>query len=86
MKIVKFKNGRYGIRRGFFGFYQFKDLRNQPYWWRKSNRYIYECQTHDFERVKEIFYILTDIGVPVSKKDEPDIHCKEDDEIGRWEV
>lgn len=34
MKIVKFKNGKFGVRRGFMpGFYSFLDMKDGEFWW-----------------------------------------------------
>ena len=33
MKIVKFEDGTYGIRKGPPSNYQFADLRDNEYWW-----------------------------------------------------
>lgn len=61
MKIVKFNNGTYGIRRWFFG-YQFKDLET-AFWWRVGSKWIMHCQGEK-EKVIEIFNQKTDYGVP----------------------
>ena len=42
MKIVKFRSGKYAIRRGIF-FYGYKDLRSLGFWWGRYSRYVGDC-------------------------------------------
>lgn len=39
MKIVKFKDGTFGVRKGFFWHYQYLDVSSESYWW-NSTKYI----------------------------------------------
>ena len=47
MKIVKFKDGTYGVRRlSLFG-YEYKDFRNPQFWWLRNSQYFPDCHgTH----------------------------------------
>lgn len=62
MKIVQFKNGKYGLRKGWHKFnYKYKDLssslRNSNningFWWSRDNMYFKDCEG-TLERVKHI--------------------------------
>ena len=62
MEIVKFKNGKYGIRkrslwdRLFKKEGVFRDFKPQIYKWRKSDdSYFYDCQLDSFDEVVNIF-------------------------------
>lgn len=61
MKLVKFKNGKYGVRRGFI-YYQF--LSSNGFWWPKSQAEQFELE-HTKEKAEELFNSLTDKGEPV---------------------
>ena len=70
MEIVKFKNGKFGIRkRTFFDklFYRqgtFRDfhptLSGTTLWRNPSNRFFYDCQTYNIDEARELFYRLND--------------------------
>ena len=70
MRIVKFKNGKYAIRRWMFG-WQYKDLRTpgnmSPWWWGRHENWFCDCVTDDLELVKRIFYERTDRGTPIGR-------------------
>lgn len=61
MKLVKFKNGKYGVRRGFI-YYQF--LSSNGIWWSKNAAQQFELE-HTKEEAIELFRLLSDIGEPV---------------------
>lgn len=62
MKIVRFKNGKYGIRRFnvFRMKHEFKDLKDE-YWWEQGSRLMPHCQGSE-EAVREVFDMITDKG------------------------
>lgn len=62
MKLVKFKNGKYGIRRTTLFGYQF--LSNNANWWGKGKANDFELE-HTEEKARELLYLLTDKGEPV---------------------
>lgn len=43
MKIVKWADGTYSVRRWFL-YYEYKDLRSYSYWWGKSSWYLSSCK------------------------------------------
>lgn len=54
MKTVRFENGSYGIRKGYWiTGYRFVDLCNIKYSWKMSSFYFIECQG-TLDRVKEV--------------------------------
>lgn len=68
-KIVRFKNGKYGVLRGgwFLMGYSFLDLVSKDHWWTKPNHIVAYAQgTH--EQAKEALESLHDTGEEV--KDE----------------
>lgn len=52
MKLVKFNDGTFGVRRGWF-FYQFADKQDQFYWWSKTEN-VEEYSKCTEERAREI--------------------------------
>lgn len=66
LKIVKFKNGKYGVRRLTVYGYEFLDLKNDDILWldQCSRWYKSLCQT-TLEKAKEGFDRFTDNGKPV---------------------
>ncbi len=42
LRIVRFSNGMYGIRKGII-YYQYKDLSVDRCWWFKGSRYFRDC-------------------------------------------
>lgn len=67
MKIVKFKNGKYGIRRRFLGFlwYQYKDLTGNSLWWSISSPWMKDC-IGTYEQCREILHDQNDTGTPLN--------------------
>lgn len=72
MKIVKFKNGKYGIRRWSLWSmgYEFNDLVSGGYLWSKVTDSMNSCQESDLQIVRKIFQNITDKGTPVKEKEE----------------
>jgi len=62
MKIVKFKDGRYGVRRWSLG-YEFKDF-SSTYWFRLSSRYINDCKA-DEATARAYLASRKDKGTPI---------------------
>ncbi len=52
MKIVKFENGKYGVRGSWFFGWRFKDLADN-YWWRQGHKWFKDCQGTE-ERAREV--------------------------------
>ena len=44
MKIVKFKDGKYGVRRLTLFGYKYKDFRVVPFWWSRNSRFFSDCR------------------------------------------
>ena len=48
MKLVKFADGKYGVRRRAWWTlwmdYEFLDLANQGFWWSAGSRYFRDCR------------------------------------------
>jgi beta-lactamase class D len=62
VKLIKFKNGNFGIRKGgWFTGYLFKDFKNERFWWSIDSTYFEDCKT-DEETARRIFNNLTDLG------------------------
>ncbi len=68
MKIVKFKNGMYAIRRQaelwFWKEYEYKDLVTRACWWPRQSNHFRDCLGTK-ERCEEELVMLTDYGTPV---------------------
>jgi hypothetical protein len=64
MKLVKFKNGKYGVRRGVFS-YSFADFKG-GFWWSGRNyiKYINDCQSTE-EGARTYIETYNDKGVVV---------------------
>ena len=43
VKLVKFEDGKFGIRRGFI-VYQYRDLQHPEYWWHSSGKFFPSCK------------------------------------------
>ena len=43
MKIVKFRDGTYGVRK-WFGIYLYKDLTISGLWWSMSSQFFSDCR------------------------------------------
>lgn len=62
MKIVKFKDGRYGIRKWTLFGYRFLGLESYYVtWWNKESSYMQHCKSFDLEEVKN----KLDVGEPI---------------------
>lgn len=62
MKIVKFKDGTYGIRRWSIIGYQYKDIKSDiSYWWTLNTKFIGHCKG-TYPEILEIFERMTDKG------------------------
>jgi hypothetical protein len=65
MKIVKFKNGKYAIRKGIVS-YEYKDLKTN-YWWSRYSNYFSDCQgtlkeiDETIKRMKEKGNIISNV-------------------------
>lgn len=59
--IVKFGNGKYAIRCGVF-FYNYVDLKNNSYRWRKGSYYFKDC-VGTLKEVEEVFGYFKEIKV-----------------------
>ena len=66
MKIVKFKDGRYGIRKGIYPFYLFYNINNNDFWEKRKYSYFNNaCKVNNLEMAKVYLDNLTDLGEPV---------------------
>lgn len=65
MKIVKFKNGSYGVRTWCFGF-RYLDLRSPCFRWALGSRFIGDCQGTKEEALHAL-WLYTDRGQPIDK-------------------
>lgn len=67
MKIVKFKDGTFAIRRKFLGvlWYQYRHL-FACYWLRTSDECFYRCKG-DYGTVKKQYDLLNDFGEVVNE-------------------
>lgn len=61
MKIVKFKNGKYGVRRWTIAGFQF--LSNNGNWWGKDKIFDYVIE-HTKEEATRLYRALSDMGEP----------------------
>lgn len=59
IKIVKFKDGKYGIRKGVFNF-SFKEL-SGDYWWTRNSGFFSECKGN-LKEVEKAWNNLFDYG------------------------
>ena len=62
MKLVKFKNGTYGVRKGFWPFYAFYDFTNTGFWWNNDSKFWHDCQTTDEQRARDFVKDHNDYG------------------------
>lgn len=74
MKIVKFKDGKYGIRKFRFSElgWVYKDLglvnsENNHWWSKNGNHFLTECRG-DFEKVWSIWNEVSDSGTALNEK------------------
>ncbi len=77
MKIVRFKDGNYAIRKwSLFGGYAYKDLKSEhDIWWGKDNQYFKDCLTNDLDYIKlkllgKLKKEKEDYGTPLTTEDE----------------
>ena len=68
MKIVKFKDGRYAIRKWFFG-YQYLNLNDVVRWVNRDYKWFHNCLTDDIERIMR-FTEPIDYGTPIDTDEE----------------
>ena len=66
-KLVKFKDGTFGIRRGFLGLYWFKDLNTDGYWWSKNSRFFVDSCRGKESTVRERLNLKKDNGEVVKE-------------------
>jgi len=65
MKIVKFEDGRYGIRKKSYGVYRFLDLQTGlNFWWSQDCEY-FNCCKGNYEEVKKAYLEINDPGKPI---------------------
>ena len=64
MKLVKFKDGQYGIRKWRIMYYDL-DCPEARLWWSRWCSYFLQCCRADKETAIKYFDILTDAGRPV---------------------
>lgn len=43
MKLVQFENGKYGVRAGWFFGWEFVDLKEPRFKWKRSDEHFYDC-------------------------------------------
>jgi len=63
MKIVRFSNGEYGVRRGWL-LYEYLGLDStEPFWWRKGDKYFRYCMGYlkDAEKRYSLFHITEEV-------------------------
>ncbi len=58
MKIVKFNDGTYGVRRGFWPFYEYKDFYSLGFWWSLGD------YPNSIRTTRKNAYKYVDKGVP----------------------
>lgn len=70
MKIIKFKNGNYAIRR--FNIlrlgYEYKDLtvnRENSFWWSRSDSHFQDSISNELKIVKNRYDSMLDKGTPI---------------------
>jgi hypothetical protein len=64
MKIVKFCNDKFGIRKFWFFEWNYVDLKNPRFVWVAGSPHFSDCM-NDFETVKEVYCMLTGKHVTV---------------------
>jgi hypothetical protein len=64
MKIVKFEDGRYALRKRilFVLWYVYKDLMSYDFWWDINSRFIEDCKTFNLDELKR----RVDRGKPIN--------------------
>jgi len=63
MKLVKFKNGKFGVRRwSLFGWYEFVSFdMGCKFWWGSTSDHFEDCQTTE-EQAREFYNRIGDNG------------------------
>lgn len=62
MKLVKFKDGMFGIRKGnWFSGYKFLDIRNNKFWWTIKCDYYLDCHGEE-QQVRNLYSSMVDLG------------------------
>lgn len=54
MKLVKFKDGTYGVRYGFLGFYTYQDFFSNYRWGCNTEWFLSDCRTTEKMRVSSL--------------------------------
>ena len=72
MKIVKFRDGSFGIRRRLMSrfwapqFFDFVAMRSKDhYWWSMTSPHLPDCRVEDESEARRVYDIYTDIGTPI---------------------
>lgn len=65
MKVVRFRDGRYGLRSGFWPFYSFVDLKQSYYKWEKGSEYFFVRCKGSLEDALRAYHNLVDNGESV---------------------
>lgn len=47
MKLVKFKDGKFGVRKGFWPFYLYRDFDSPRLWWGNKSVHFRDCKTDE---------------------------------------
>ena len=58
IKLVKFSDGKYGVRKGFI-FHRYADFFTVGFWWSPGSQYMRDCRTADYERAVTMYEALT---------------------------
>lgn len=72
IKIIKFKDGNYAIRRGYFGMYGYYSINGEAFWWGETNRQQYSVSKDKTKIYKRYLLALNgpekiDSGINVTK-------------------
>ena len=72
MRIVSFKDGTYGIRKGWFPWtYKYVDLKSIRFTWSRDSCWFYDCKG-SYEQVVAVYNYLTDNGAPLPAEEKED--------------
>lgn len=55
MKIVKFKDGKYGIKRGWWIFTEYRDMDGWDHWWSYKDHVERNAKTESLETCERIY-------------------------------
>jgi len=58
IKLVKFSDGKYGVRKGFI-LHKYVDFYTTGFWWSSSSQFMRDCRTADYERAMTMYEALT---------------------------